>query len=110
MVPHQLKEGAGERLLEIELGDLAEAGQAQFVWIRICNRLNICPSPGPAVTTVFRDVIDAAVLEPKCPVTSTGPHAGMSRDFRHCRNPWDWHAIAHRLSDVRSELSRDLGR
>jgi len=34
----------------------------------------------------------------------------VSRDFRHSRNAWERDAIAHRLSDVRSELSRDLGR
>ena len=68
------------------------------------------PIAKPAVTTIFRDIVDAVILQPKCPVASTGPHAMMSRDFRHCRNAWERDAIAYRLSDARSELSGDLGR
>ena len=40
------------------------------VRIGIRNRLNVCPSPGAVVTTVFSDLIDAALLEPKRPITS----------------------------------------
>src|ERR1700676_1396423 len=110
MVPKELEQIARHRLLKIELDNLAIGHHPQFVWIGIRNGLNICPAPGPAVTTILCDIIDPAVLQPKCPVASTGPHAMMRRDFRDCRNAWERHAIAHRLSDARSELSRDLGR
>ena len=110
VIPDDFKQVARHRLLKVELNNLAISHHSQLVWVGIRNSLDICPSPSPAVTTVFRDVIDAAVLQPKYPVASTGPHAMMSRDFRHCRNAWERDAIAHRLSDARGELSRDLGR
>src|SRR6266478_3788181 len=106
MVPNELEQIARHRLLKIELDNLAIGHHPQLVRIGIRNCLNICPPPGPAVTTILRDIIYAAVLQPKCPVASIGPHAMMSRDFRHSRNAWERDAIAHRLSDAHSELSR----
>src|SRR5712692_4025915 len=94
MVPHELKQIAGHRLLEIELDDLAVTRHPQLVRIRIGDRLNVCPSPRHAVTAVFRNIIDAIVFQPEGPIASSGPRAMMSRDFRQRSNAWQRHAVA----------------
>src|ERR1041384_5868647 len=64
-IPKFFKDGTRERLFQVELGDLAIARNAEFVWVGICNCLDIEPPPGPAVAAVRRNIINPVVLQAK---------------------------------------------